>query len=197
MADRSREVAGACRLVGQMTTTDLRTWTDFRRDGENWTRHRDTFLDRNHTGGTWDHAMAWGGDCVTAGDRELFYYGGYSTSHKVGDRQIGVAVLRKDGFVSRDGGPDGACLRTRPFVLDGRELRVNADVRGELRVRIVDQSGLPIGGYFWSDCAPIRGDSTAHRIRWSSRELGALAGTPIALEFRLCRASLYASELAP
>ena len=184
-ADEDGEVAG----IG---------WTELctSQDGEHWTRHRDLFLDRNHGGGTWDHAMAWVGDCITVGDREFIYYGGYSSGHKIGDRQIGVATLRKDGFVSRDAGPEGACLRTRPFVFEGRELRVNADISGELRVRVVGASGLPLDGFFWRDCAPVTGDSIAHRVRWKEADLASLNGAPIVLEFHLRSAALYAFESA-
>jgi len=171
-------------------------WTELctSRDGENWERHRETFLDRNHEAGTWDHAMAWFGDCVTVGDREYIYYGGYSEGHKVGDRQIGLAMLRKDGFVSRDAGNTRGYLRTPVVTLAGSSMIVNADVEGEMRVRILDAEGKPISGFDWDDCAPIRGDSLRHPVEWK-RDIASVRGKPVRLEFALRKAKLYAFEL--
>ena len=47
-------------------------WTELitSRDGENWTRHREPFIDRNPEEGTFDRAMAWFGDSITVGDQE-------------------------------------------------------------------------------------------------------------------------------
>ncbi len=173
-------------------------WTELctSRDGENWVRHPGVFLDRDHKPGTWDHAMAWIGDCITAGDQEYIYYGGYEKGHKVGKRTLGVATLRKDGFVSRDAGPEGGSLRTRLFVLKGKRLTVNAKVDGELRVRVLDPSGLPIRGLFRKDCTPIRGDSVSHNVRFKG-SLAPHQGKPVRLEFTLRDAQLYGFELLP
>jgi hypothetical protein len=167
-------------------------WTELctSRDGENWVRQPDVFLDRNPQPGTWDHAMAWIGDSITVGDKEFIYYGGYSAGHKVGERNVGVATLRKDGFVSLAAGPKGGLLRTRLFVLEGDHLTVNAKVDGELRVRILDPSGLPMRGFFGKDCTPIRGDSLSHRLRWKG-SLASLKGKHVRLEFSLRDAQIY------
>ena len=63
-----------------------------------------------------------------------------------------------------------------------------------MRIRVVGESNLPLDHFFWRDCAPVRGDSTAHRIRWKEGELASLEGTPIVLEFQFNRASLYAFQ---
>jgi hypothetical protein len=164
------------------------------RDGENWERHPDIFLDRNRKVGTWDHAMAWIGDIVTFGDKEFIYYGGYAEGHKVGGRTIGVATLRRDGFVSRDAGSRGGRLRTRLFVLEGDHLKINAKIDGELRVRLLDPSGLPIRGFFWKDCEPIRGDSVSHNVSCSGT-LATLQGKTVRLEFSLHDTELYGFAL--
>ena len=172
-------------------------WTELctSRDGETWQRFREPFLDRSREPGTWDHAMAWFGDCVQVGDEEFIYYGGYSAGHKVGDRQIGLAKLRANGFVSRDAGGARGYLRT-PFVaLSASTMSVNADVEGELRARVLDAEGRPLPGFDWDDCSPIRGDSVRHAVRWSG-DLRSLGGRPVRLEFALRNASLYAFDLA-
>ena len=173
-------------------------WTELStsRDGENWTRYREPFLDRNPQPGTFDHAHAWVGDCVTVGDKEFIYYCGYAEGHKVGTRQNGLGFLRKDGFVSRDAGTLLGHLRTPVIIFDGAGLTVNAEVEGELRVRILDPDGKSLAGFGWDDCQPIRGDSVRHPVQWSGN-LADLKDTPIRLEFALRKAKLYAFDLAP
>ena len=173
-------------------------WTELctSRDGESWTRYREPFLDRNPEPGTFDHAHAWFGDCVTVGDQEYIYYGGYDQGHKVGSRQIGLGFLRKDGFVSRDAGTTPGHLRTHLLTLSGSGITVNAEVEDDLRVRVLDAGGKPLPGFDWDDCQPIRGDSVRHAVEWSGN-LADLKETPIRLEFALQKAKLYAFDLAP
>jgi len=135
------------------------------RDGETWVRQREPFLDRNPEPGTWDHGMAWIGECITVGDEEFLYYGGYAKGHKFySDRSIGLSTLRKNGFVSRDAGSQLGRLRTPPVLIAAKKMTVNAKVDGELRVRLLDRAGKPYRGFTWQDCAPIRGDATAHPV---------------------------------
>jgi len=167
-------------------------WTELitSRDGEHWTRYQQPFLDRNAKPGTWDHAFAWVGDCVTVDRKEYIYYGGYSAGHKIGDRQIGLARLRKNGFVSRDAGPEGGSLRTPPILWDASGLTVNAKVNGELRARLLDGQGKVIPGFDSRDCPPIRGDSIAHRITFKGH-LASLKGRTVRLELSVRDAQLY------
>ena len=171
-------------------------WTELctSRDGENWTRHRQPFLDRNPEKGTFDHAMAWLGECLTVGDKEYIYYGGYNLGHKPGRRVIGMATLRKNGFVSRSADDAGGTLLTPPVILEATDMAVNADIRRELRVRILDEQGNPLPGCDWSDCAPIRGDSTAHRVAFKG-DVTALHDRIIRIEFSLKDADLYGFDL--
>ena len=173
-------------------------WTELctSRDGENWTRHREPFLDRNPKPGTFDHAHAWFGDCVTVGDKEYVYYGGYDQGHKVGSRQLGLGFLRKNGFVSRDAVAARGRLQTHLVTLDGSRMTVNAQVEGEMLVRILDAEGEPLSGFDWGDCQPIRGDSVRHAVQWKS-DLTGLVGMPVRLEFALEKAKLYAFDLLP
>ena len=171
-------------------------WTELitSRDGEHWDRYQEPFIDRDHQSGAWDHAMAWVGDCVTVGEEEFVYYCGYSAGHKIGDRENGLARLRKNGFVSRDAGPDGGWLRTPLLVLGAPSLTVNAAVESEVRVRVLDDDNVPIRGFDWPDCAPLRGDAVAHRVRLNGR-LDTLVARAVHLEFSLRDARLYGFEV--
>jgi len=172
-------------------------WTELMtsRDGKTWVRYQDKFLDRNPVAGTYDHAMAWFGDCIQVGDKEYIYYAGYSEGHKRGDRQMGLGTLRKNGFVSRDAGAQGGTFRTPLVALKGDDLTVNARVKGELRLRLLNGRNEPIEGFDWPDCSAIRGDSVRHRVRWS-RPLSTLRARPLSMEYSLRETQLYGWDLA-
>jgi len=166
-------------------------------DGEHWRRFSEVFFDRNQTPGTWDHALAWMSAPVYVGDEMYLYYGGYSAGHKVGDREIGLATLRLDGYVSREAGEATGTLRTPPVILGGAHLTVNVDApAGVLRVALLDEAGNALPGYALEDSLPIGGDSVRHPVRWRERDsLAAAQDRPVRLAFELRNASLYAFAL--
>jgi len=163
------------------------------RDGQTWERDREAFLPRNPKPGSWDHAMTWADCQLGVGDETYIYYGGYARGHKVErftERQIGLARMPVDRYVAREAtGGDGQ-LVTRPVVLEGRGLTVNAAVEGRLQVRIRDLQGKPLVGFDLDDCEPIRGDSVRHAVRWKG---GAMppAGAPVQLEFVMTKGQLF------
>jgi hypothetical protein len=113
-------------------------------------------------------------------------------------RAIGVATLRRDGFVSLDAGSQGGTLETRPIAATGGRLEVNADVSGELRVEAAEPSGAAIPGYEASACRPMTGDRLTHVVGWSGRpDLGALRGRSIVPRFLLRSGRLYGFGSAP
>ena len=69
---------------------------------------------------------------------------------------------------------------------------MNADVKGELRVEVLDERGQALPGYTAAECRPICSDSLRHRVRWkrhSSVEL--LRGRNVRLRFLLREGDLY------
>lgn len=173
----------------------------FSRDGEHWQRERAVFLDRNSESGTWDHAMAWIDCQLMMGDEVYLYYGGYKQGHKVNrftERQIGVARMPRDRYIGHraDSSTPGT-LRTVPLILAGSRLSVNASVQtgGELRVRILNDTGEPIKGFDFADCVPIRGDAVTHALRWNGADPASLQNRPVSLEFSLRNASLFSFDL--
>ena len=176
-------------------------WTELlsSRDGRKWTRHQEPFIDRDSREGRWDHAMAWFGDIITVDGKEYVYYGGYRAGHKIraqrGDRSIGMGVLRMNGFVSRDADTDGGFLKTPPAVLPGNLPTVNAVVRGEIRVRLVDTNGEVLPGFDWADCVALQGDSLAHRVKWRENAF-VPKGKVVSLEFMMNDVELYGFDFA-
>jgi hypothetical protein len=195
-----------------MTATELRdpgrpfagigyTVVAWSRDGRTWRRETQPFLDRNPEPGTWDRAMAWGDDQLVESGFTLIYYGGYRWGHKAErftGRQIGFAHMRRDRYVGYSASAGRGILRTVPRLLgDAVQVTVNARVDppgGELRARVVDDSGAPITGFDWDDCRPAVGDLVDHPIAW--RGLNAtLRGRVVAYEFSVANGTVFAFEV--
>ena len=165
-------------------------WT---RDGEHWVRDREPFFQPDPREGAWDHAHAWMDRQLVVGDEVFIYYCGYRNGHKVNrfeERQIGLVRMARDRYVSRDADHEPGVLRTPPLLLSAGPLTVNAEVTGELRVRVLDAAGQPLPGLDFDDCLPVRGDSLAHEVGWAD---GAALPTrvPVRLEFRVRSGRLY------
>ncbi|MBI5395946.1 MAG: hypothetical protein HZA91_11670 [Verrucomicrobia bacterium] len=168
-------------------------WT---RDGEHWVRDLEPFFYPDPKPGAWDHAHAWMDEQLPMGDEVYLYYGGYKWGHKHNrfeERQIGLVKMRRDRYVAREAGAQSGSLRTPPLVLRASALTVNADVTGELKLRVLDESGQPLPGFDW---ASARGDRLDHAVVFQ-RPLSSLAGKPVRLEFRLQRARLFGFDLLP
>jgi len=164
------------------------------RDGRTWQRDHEPFIPRNEIPDTFDHAMSWGDAQIITEQETLIYYAGYKRGHKVNrtkERQLGLARMLRDRYVSRDAGPNVGRLVTKPLVLKSGSLSVNANVRGEGRVRLLDSNRKPLDGFGWVE---FTGDSVEHKIEWS-QGLNAVAGKPVCLEFQLKDSQLFGFEL--
>ena len=164
------------------------------RDGRTWQRDHEPFIPRNRVPGTFDYAMSWGDAQIITEKETLIYYGGYKRGHKVNrtkERQLGLARMPRDRYVSRLAGPNVGRLLTKPLVLKARSLTVNANVRGEGRVRLLDSKRKPLDGFGWIE---FKGDSIEHTIQWNSG-LASVSGTVVHLEFQLRDSQLFGFDL--
>ena len=119
---------------------------------------------------------------------------------------LGLARLRRDGFVSLGANPvrEGV-LVTQPLLSWGDALVVNAACRGHgsLRAEILDEAGAVIPGFAAEDCEPFHGDAVEHVLRWNGRaDLRGAAGAGAAevprfrrVRFLLRDAELYSFRL--
>lgn len=111
---------------------------------------------------------------------------------------VGLATLREDGFVSLDAGDQWGWLLTKPLVIGGGTIEVNADVKGELRVEVVEADGRPVQGFQAEECRPIRADSVRHVISWERQaNLEPLKGREVRLRISLKQGSLYSFRFQP
>jgi hypothetical protein len=186
------------------------------RDGVRWRRLNDggrQRLLRPGPEGSFDGGMI---RCARGfferGDTLWLYYGGWHEDHGVSRRHrhmttpraaqrraaaIGLATLRRDGFVSLDAGDAPATLTTAPFTWGSGDLRVNARIApdGEIAVAVLGGDGCEVAGFGLAACAPLGGDRTDHAVTWPGTAPAGLRGERLRLRFRLRRAELFAYEV--
>ena len=90
--------------------------------------------------------------------------------------------------MSLDTGEKPGTLLTKPFVLTGAKLLVNANVAdgGALEVE-----GLDAAGDISAIAKPVLGDQLRATVQWKWGDLADLKGKTIDLRFKLRNASLY------
>jgi hypothetical protein len=168
------------------------------RDGENWARSypRISVIPRGEPG-TYDGGALLGvtSAAVHAGDETWMLYTAINTGHggtlPPKRLTIGRATWRRHGFASLDANPAGGSLRSRPLLIAGGVLELNADAsRGELRVELREVDGSPLPDFLLADCEPLRGDATRHRVSWKS-DLPVPADRPLQVVVEMREARLF------
>ncbi len=189
LGDPERKAAG----IGYTTLA----WS---RDGRTWRRDIEPFLDRNSRSGSWDRAHVWVDCQVLVGDEVYLYYGGYARGHKAErfrERQIGMAKMKRDRYVSWDADFGEGRLVTAPAILKAGSMTVNADIlgfQGALRVRVLDKNGDTFEDFDFVDCQPVNGDSLRHGVSWG-KDLSTLQGQQVQFEFSWTNGSLFSFDL--
>jgi len=149
--------------------------------------------------GSWDAGMVFVSPEVIVGKQMRFYYGAWRKEHSAGsenDGAIGLATLPLDRFVSLSPKQHQGWVTTKPFRVDGGQLRVNVDAGGgELRVAVLSIDGQPMAGFEAISCRPIRADKLDAPVSWRGHSLKQLQGKTIRLKFQLDRARLYAFQV--
>jgi hypothetical protein len=133
------------------------------------------------------------------------YYGGKTGTVPVDKggkpfQAIGLAQLRRDGFVSLDASQKGGYILTKRLITSGNTLQLNVAVSqgGYAKVAVIGKDGKPVRGFSLADCVPLRGDGIEQTVNWSSKaDLGSLTGQPMRLRIELKKASLYSFHFGP
>jgi len=174
------------------------------RDGKSWHRFREPFLDRNLEVGSWDRAMTWASDVLPVGDQLYIYYGGYKSGHKTDKRtgrQIGVAFLKRDRYMSLAGGEWGGEMVTKPFLFKGDKLVLNIDTfsDGCAWIELRDGNNNTFENYRFEDCEVIKStDCLEYTVTWNgSANVQQLEGKPIRLALRLKQGELFTFQFVP
>jgi hypothetical protein len=180
--------------VFQKANNTMQVQLVYSRDGHAWHRlnRGQPFLSPGPAG-SWDRCMVTVMSRPVVRGDELFIFHGGSKSHhdwwmsgpvegldapEVHDMKqvgygLGLAKLRLDGFVSLDTSPvrEGIMV-TRPFISDGEELIINADVApgGYVQVEVVDGADHPVPGCARNECDAFTGDSVRHVVTWKGKK---------------------------
>ena len=169
------------------------------RDGINWQRvlDRQTFLTLGQQGSWEDGMTRISQNFIIYNDQLYFYYGGVNGPHtgrkfKQVERKypsmLGLATLRRDGFVSLNAGEAEGQMLTKPLTLSSRELHLNVDAsQGSVVVSVTDDIGTPLENY---TSQQIVGDQLEASVRFAG-SLEALKGREVRLQFQIRNASLY------
>lgn len=179
----------------------------YSRDGFHFYRPtHHAFMNVNETEGAWNwgNMQSVNGTPLIVGDSLYFYASGRRLNKIMWDSytSTGLAMLRRDGFVSMQAGKKEGYLVTEPLTFDGKYLFVNADVRqkgGLLAVELLDRDGQTIPGYGKKDSNILRSvDKTKLRVTWKKHgDVTALAGKTVHMKFYLTRGDLYAFWVSP
>ena len=170
------------------------------RDGVRFERHplRPRLVDYGPAD-SWEDEMVFASHWLEVGDEWWIYYAGWDGPHNTPKRNsgIGLARLRKEGFVSLRGPSGGGVVCTRTLRWPGGKLLVNASASGgELTVRVSGPDRKVLEGFDHADCQTFAQDSTAAEIAWNGRSIDALKDQPIRLEFFLKNCDLYSFRAA-
>jgi len=183
------------------------------RDGRHWTRvcRGQVFLPLGKSDKTYG-VCAWDADILIPCrpgkplliDNELwFYYWGSLRAPRFRalgwpnpryEMHIGLAKLRRDGFVSLDAGKKAGAVVTRPLTFEGGKLCVNAEIAagGYLKVELRDASGKAVKPYTLAGCKPVTGDVLNAPVVWTGRRtIQNPSGKSLRLAFEMKKAKLY------
>jgi len=177
------------------------------RDGFHWHRpDRTPFIGARREYGSWEYGYVESnaGSCLVVGDELWFYYSAYAgdpsrvtpdnwrTSGTYGNGSVGLAKLRRDGFVSMRPAFPECTMLTRRLRFDGDRLFVNANTASStLSVQVVAENDEPIPGLTHEDCLGFMGNSTCAEVKWKNRDLRDLGGEKIRLRFKMDRGDIY------
>ncbi len=175
------------------------------RDGRHWYRvnPREAFIPLGAED-SWepDFTIAGRPGPLLIGDELWFYYTGRQRAERFQEQgidaphnqHVGLAKLRRDGFVSLRAGDKPGELVTRPLTFAGSRLYVNVATEpgGYLEVGVRTRDGEPVSGFALKDANRITGDGTRILVTWSrGTDIPLPAGKHVRLQFRLKNADLY------
>lgn len=176
----------------------------YSRDGFYYSRpSREPIIASSQEVGAWDRGYLHQVNtlCVVNGDELWFYYSGYEGDESRGGDEkansgtldycrIGMAKMRRDGFVSLDG--SGEVLTRKMTCTRGQQyLFVNAKA-SSLRAEILDENGNVIPGYGMNDCVAFSGDSTCAMLTWNGgKTIAGLSGRTFSIRFSVENGEFY------
>ena len=167
---------------------DIYTELAFSRDGQTFRRlpDRPRLIDLG-SDGSWDDGMVLASSWLEVGDEWWIYYYGVNGAHK--RRQvtpgIGMARIRKGGFVSLRSPSSGGFIVSRLIRWPGGDLYINANINAgsTITARITGYDRQPLKDFDADPSLPLVGDSVRHKVKWKQGDIRSLKGRAIRFEF--------------
>ncbi|GDY10072.1 hypothetical protein LBMAG52_35580 [Planctomycetia bacterium] len=179
-----------------------------RHDGGEWSwiNHRENFIPHGPPGSYYaTGAVPLHNEPFLVGDEMLIYFNAFSRQQTqpspFGNRTIGLAKLRRDGFAglkAKDEQTEGR-LTTKSITLTGGPMFLNVELRGDERrgregsvtVALLDERGRELPGFGFTDSIPITTDAIRSAVTWKSNpELKSLAGRSVQVALRVRGAAI-------
>lgn len=175
------------------------TWMELTssRDGENWDNadFGKQFIPLGPKGAFDHRQIRPASSLVVMDDKIVFLYSGSPDPHVASHKwDIGLATLRKDGFVSLDAGEHEGRLVTRPMKFASGILHINAatSTGGYVKAELLDLTGNVISGYPAKDCVSFKGNSIDATLTWKKNGILPASGSKgLMVRFLIKNAKLY------
>jgi len=177
-----------------------RTMIGFSRDGFHWSRPEALpFIGDNPVDGAWNwgNVQSVAGGPLIVGDELYFYSRGARKNSGFWDgyTSTGLYTMRRDGFASLSSMESSGTVVTRPLTFDGSYFFINADIKGNLIIEILDEKGKLIPGF---RSKPISEDKTKILVSWESgKEISSLKNKNIQFKFSLNHGDIYSFWVSP
>ena len=166
-------------------------------DGLAWERvaDRQDFMPLGPKGGMSDGMVRTTANYIVRGDEIFVYYGLISGPHsgpahpgkqivRSHPGAIGLARLRRDGWVSLDADAKGGRVITKPLTIPSETLHLNVDASGgEVRASLIDEADQAIPGLEGA----LTGNHLDGTIVWTNE----IPAGPVRLKLELSNAKLY------
>lgn len=174
-------------------------------DGFHWNRENKTpFLPVSEDNHAWNagNVQSTAGNPLIVGDSLYFYVSGRYNPKPKGSSNFatGLAMLRRDGFVSMRAGKKEGYLETKINLFENSNyLFVNADItKGKLLAEVLDIHGNPVKGYERNNCIVIKNlNSTKLLVTWKKqKKIHRMDGQELRLRFYVTNGDLYSFWLS-
>lgn len=191
---------------GGRTTPSMYPSLMHSRDGVDWhfDDHTQPALDLAAHGQTTDNfGAAFVGSNLIERDGELWLYYSYDeVEHSGNTMDIHLAKFRQDGFAAITTGAGSSGVWTTSLLevpVEAMALYLNVEVRGGIRVEVLDADLQPVAGLSGTDAMLIGpGDDLHAKANWrGGAAVAQLAGETVAFRFLMEDASIYSFTFVP
>jgi hypothetical protein len=171
----------------------------YSRDGFHFSRpSHQPFMANDESEGAWNwgNMQSVAGTPLIVGDSLYFYSSGRRLNKIMWDSyaSTGLAVLRRDGFVSRGAPKAERYLLTEKLTFDGKYLFVNANIRGYLKIELLDGANHKLAVFGNKDFRIVKkADSTKLLVG----DISSIQGKVVRLRFTMSQGDLYSFWISP